>query len=50
MSAGGVLGAEGQPGVGAMGLERLADMAGFERHAMAPLGADILSHWRPRED
>jgi len=46
-SAGAALGAEGQPGLGAMGLERLAHMPRFVRREMRPVGADMLSVWTP---
>ncbi|WP_278246332.1 bifunctional diaminohydroxyphosphoribosylaminopyrimidine deaminase/5-amino-6-(5-phosphoribosylamino)uracil reductase RibD [Cognatishimia maritima] len=44
--AGRVIGAEGYPGVGAMGVERLADAPGFELADLRRVGADVLSTWR----
>lgn len=46
-SAGAALGAEGQPGLGAMGLERLGDMPRFDCTSLEAVGADILSIWVP---
>lgn len=45
-SAGFTLGAEGQPGLGAMGLERLAEAERFTLLSQQRLGADLLSIWR----
>ncbi|MEE2945118.1 MAG: bifunctional diaminohydroxyphosphoribosylaminopyrimidine deaminase/5-amino-6-(5-phosphoribosylamino)uracil reductase RibD [Pseudomonadota bacterium] len=45
-SAGKVIGAEGFPGVGAMGLDRLAAAPRFELSEQRALGADIMSVWR----
>ena len=47
-SAGKLIGGDGVPGVGAFGLNRLADAPGFELESVAPVGADTLSLWRRR--
>jgi len=45
-SAGKVIGGDGVPGVGAFGLDRLADAPEFELESVEPVGADTLSLWR----
>ena len=44
-SAGKLIGAEGQPGVGALGLSRLAEAPRFEPLGVENLGPDILHSW-----
>ena len=46
MSAGLVLGAEGQPAVGALGLSALADAERFQLIETRRVGGDVLQHWR----
>jgi diaminohydroxyphosphoribosylaminopyrimidine deaminase/5-amino-6-(5-phosphoribosylamino)uracil reductase len=46
MSAGVVIGAEGLPSLGAMGLARLAEAPRFTLRTGRPLGGDVLHHWR----
>ncbi len=41
------LGAEGQPGLGAMGLDTLAAAARFSLKRVVPVGPDVLAVWRP---
>ena len=45
-TAGRVIGGDGVPGVGAFGLDRLAEAPGFELESVEPIGADVLSLWR----
>ena len=45
-SAGLVIGAEGLPGIGAMGLGRLAEAPRFELESCRPVGPDVLQTWR----
>jgi diaminohydroxyphosphoribosylaminopyrimidine deaminase/5-amino-6-(5-phosphoribosylamino)uracil reductase len=45
-TAGKAIGADGVPGVGAFGLDRLAQAPGFELESVEPVGADVLSLWR----
>ena len=45
-SAGKVLGAEGQPGIGAMGISHLGDAPGFELVDVTRMGGDVMHHWR----
>ncbi|MGJ8544887.1 MAG: bifunctional diaminohydroxyphosphoribosylaminopyrimidine deaminase/5-amino-6-(5-phosphoribosylamino)uracil reductase RibD [Sulfitobacter sp.] len=45
-TAGLVIGAEGLPGVGALGLERLAAAPRFALKQLQPIGADILHIWQ----
>jgi diaminohydroxyphosphoribosylaminopyrimidine deaminase / 5-amino-6-(5-phosphoribosylamino)uracil reductase len=47
-SSGKVIGGDGVPGVGPIGLERLEDAPGFELESVEPVGADMLSLWRRR--
>lgn len=47
-TAGAALGAEGQPGIGAMGVERLGEMPRFALHDLRAVGADTVGHWRCR--
>ncbi|MDA9865589.1 bifunctional diaminohydroxyphosphoribosylaminopyrimidine deaminase/5-amino-6-(5-phosphoribosylamino)uracil reductase RibD, partial [bacterium] len=46
MSAGLVLGAEGKPAVGALGLSALSDAERFELVETRRVGGDVLQHWR----
>ncbi|WP_281244600.1 bifunctional diaminohydroxyphosphoribosylaminopyrimidine deaminase/5-amino-6-(5-phosphoribosylamino)uracil reductase RibD [Roseivivax halotolerans] len=46
-TAGVVLGAEGRPGLGALGVGRLADAPRFELIESRAVGADVLHVWRP---
>lgn len=41
------LGAEGWPGLGAMGVDTLADAPRFTLDRMMPVGPDALAFWRP---
>ncbi|MFD0979630.1 bifunctional diaminohydroxyphosphoribosylaminopyrimidine deaminase/5-amino-6-(5-phosphoribosylamino)uracil reductase RibD [Tropicimonas aquimaris] len=43
------LGAEGQPGLGAMGLDRLAEAPRFALDRLDRIGPDVLARWRPAE-
>lgn len=45
--AGAALGAEARPGLGALGIERLATAPRFERVAAEAVGADLWTEWRP---
>ena len=45
-TAGRAIGGDGVPGVGALGLDRLAEAPGFELESVEPVGADVLSLWR----
>ena len=45
-TAGKAIGGDGVPGVGAFGLDRLAEAPGFELESVEPVGADVLSLWR----
>ncbi len=47
-TAGLALGAEGQPGLGALGVDALATAPRFDLHAVSRVGADTMSVWRPR--
>ena len=40
-----VIGAEGQPGLGAMGLADLAEAPRFRLTATRPVGGDVLHEW-----
>lgn len=44
-TAGVVIGAEGTPGIGAMGLGRLAEAPRFTLHKTCPIGGDVMHHW-----
>lgn len=44
-SAGCVIGAEGQPGIGALGIGRLAEAPRLHLREIRPLGPDMLSLW-----
>ncbi|SFC55448.1 bifunctional diaminohydroxyphosphoribosylaminopyrimidine deaminase/5-amino-6-(5-phosphoribosylamino)uracil reductase RibD [Tropicimonas isoalkanivorans] len=46
-TAGLALGAEGQPGLGAMGIDRLADAPRFRLDKLTTVGPDVLAVWRP---
>ncbi|MEP2533388.1 bifunctional diaminohydroxyphosphoribosylaminopyrimidine deaminase/5-amino-6-(5-phosphoribosylamino)uracil reductase RibD [Shimia sp.] len=48
-SAGIVLGAEGFPAIGSMGVERLAAAPRFQRVLQRPLGDDMMSVWHREE-
>ncbi|WP_116132635.1 bifunctional diaminohydroxyphosphoribosylaminopyrimidine deaminase/5-amino-6-(5-phosphoribosylamino)uracil reductase RibD [Tropicimonas sp. IMCC34043] len=41
------LGAEGQPGLGAMGIDRLAEAPRFALDRVAQIGPDMMACWRP---
>lgn len=43
------LGAEGQPGLGAMGIHALAEAPRFELRELRPAGPDVMAVWRPVE-
>jgi diaminohydroxyphosphoribosylaminopyrimidine deaminase/5-amino-6-(5-phosphoribosylamino)uracil reductase len=45
-SAGLAIGAEGRPGVGALGLDRLAEARRFRLVSVEAVGADVLHRWR----
>jgi diaminohydroxyphosphoribosylaminopyrimidine deaminase/5-amino-6-(5-phosphoribosylamino)uracil reductase len=45
-TAGKAIGGDGVPGVGAFGLDHLAEAPGFTLESVEPVGADILSLWR----
>ena len=45
-TAGKLLGAEGQPGVGALGLSALSDAPEFELVSVQRIGNDVRHHWR----
>lgn len=45
-SAGAVIGAEGVPMIGVLGLDRLADAPRFRLHAVQEIGGDLLHRWR----
>ena len=45
-SAGLALGAEGRPGIGALGLDRLAEARRFRLSGVETVGTDILHRWR----
>ncbi len=45
-TAGLALGAEGRPGLGPLGLERLTDARRFRLVSLEPVGSDILHLWR----
>lgn len=45
-TAGLAIGAEGRPGIGALGLDRLGDARRFRLFALETVGADILHIWR----
>ena len=44
-TAGCVLGAEGQPAIGPVAMDRLADAPRFELREALPLGGDVLQRW-----
>lgn len=46
MSAGLMLGAEGQPAIGALGVSALAEAKRFELRETRAVGADVMQHWR----
>jgi diaminohydroxyphosphoribosylaminopyrimidine deaminase/5-amino-6-(5-phosphoribosylamino)uracil reductase len=45
-TAGLLIGAEGMPSVGALGLSDLSEAPRFRLHAYQKIGLDILHHWR----
>ena len=45
-TAGMALGAEGQPAIGALGVERLAEAPRLALAEVRPVGADVMSVWR----
>lgn len=47
-SAGKVLGAEGQPGVGGLGIAQLVDSPEFDLVDVARTGSDVMHHWRAK--
>jgi diaminohydroxyphosphoribosylaminopyrimidine deaminase/5-amino-6-(5-phosphoribosylamino)uracil reductase len=47
-SAGKVLGAEGQPGIGALGVSQLGDAPAFDLVDVTRVGDDTMQHWRAR--
>ena len=47
-SAGLVIGAEGLPAIGAMGLANLSEAARFDLVETRDLGGDVVHHWRRR--
>ncbi|NNE88839.1 MAG: bifunctional diaminohydroxyphosphoribosylaminopyrimidine deaminase/5-amino-6-(5-phosphoribosylamino)uracil reductase RibD [Silicimonas sp.] len=47
-TAGKVFGAEGQPGIGALGVSQLANAPVFDLVETARFGADVMHHWRAR--
>lgn len=49
-TAGMGLGAEARPGLGVMGISRLAEAARFDLIDTQAIGNDVLSHWRARPD
>ncbi|MGR3714841.1 MAG: bifunctional diaminohydroxyphosphoribosylaminopyrimidine deaminase/5-amino-6-(5-phosphoribosylamino)uracil reductase RibD [Shimia sp.] len=48
-SAGMVLGAEGHPAIGAMGVERLGEAPRFDLMSQRPVGQDVMSIWHLTE-
>ncbi len=44
-TAGLIIGAEGLPGIGALGLARLGEAPRFRLHRTTPVGPDVLHHW-----
>ena len=47
-TAGLALGAEGQPALGALGIERLGEAQRFTRAELRPVGSDVMTVWRRR--
>lgn len=47
-TAGLALGAEGQPSLGALGIERLAEAQRFRLAELCPVGGDVMQVWRRR--
>ena len=47
-TAGKAIGGDGLPGIGALGLARLADAPQFELESAEPVGEDLLTRWRLR--
>lgn len=45
-AAGKLIGAEGQPGVGPLGISALAQAPAFELVDVQPVGADVMQRWR----
>ena len=45
-TAGIAVGAEGRPGIGAMGVDRLAEAPRFELEEVRAVGGDVLHRWR----
>ena len=45
-TAGRAIGGDGRPGIGALGLERLADAPEFALESTEPVGQDLLTRWR----
>lgn len=48
VNAGIAIGADGTPGIGALGLDRLADAPGFVLESFETVGVDVLSVWIAR--
>ena len=48
MGAGLLLGAEGRPMVGALGVARLAEAPRFRLRSLREVGGDVVATWRPR--
>ncbi|KPA23095.1 Riboflavin biosynthesis protein RibD [Shimia sp. SK013] len=48
-NAGMVMGAEGHPAIGAMGIERLAEAPRFDLVSQRPVGQDVMSVWHRME-
>lgn len=46
--AGKALGAEGQPGIGALGVSQLSDAPAFDLVDVARIGGDVMQTWRAR--
>ena len=44
--SGKLIGAEGQPGVGPLGLSALVEAPAFDLVEVAPVGADVMQRWR----
>ncbi len=49
-SAGLAIGSEGLPGLGALGLNRLADASRFDLTSVEQIGPDVLSLWSAQDD
>ena len=49
MTAGFALGAEGQPGIGALGVSALAEAERFRLVEVRALGGDVMHRWESRD-